>query len=160
MLFIRSGSRLLVGLLTVAVVLTGLLASPAQARADRMSMAGIGTAVVPTDGAATFDGTLNGSPLSGPFTGTLTPADGTLPTVGSCEDAAARLQVTDERGRFVELNAAAGKVCAVWLPLGIMQAFDGQFTVAATSERRLRRVVGAMQVRLLGDQSDVYAVGG
>jgi hypothetical protein len=47
----------------------------------------------------------------------------------------------------------------VWLPLGIMQAFDGRFQVAATSERRLRRIVGVMQVRLLGSQSDVYATG-
>lgn len=159
MLFTRSGSRLLIGLLAAAVVLTGLLASPAQAGGNKMSMAGIGTAVVPTDGAATFDGSLNGSPLSGAFTGTLTPADGTLPAVGACEDAAARLQVTDERGRFVEL-VAAGNVCSVGLPLGIMQAFDGRFSVAATSERRLRRIAGAMQVRLLGTQSDVYAVGG
>lgn len=104
MLFTRSSSRLLIGLLAAAVVLTGLLASPAHARAGKMSMAGIGTAVVPTDGEAPFNGTLSGSPLSGAFTGTLTPADGTLPV-------------------------------------------------------RVHRVVGPMQVRLLGDQSDVYAVG-
>lgn len=160
MLFTTSRSRLLIGLLAATAALTGLLAAPAHARSDKLSMAGIGTAAVPTEGSATFGGTLNGSPLSGAFTGTLAPADGTLPLIGSCEDAAARLQVTDEDGRYVELVAAAGRVCAVWLPLGTMQAFDGRFEVAATNVRRLSRIAGALQVRLLGSQSDVYAVGG
>ena len=156
----RTTKGLLIAVLASALLLTGLLAAPAEAALKKLQLAGIGTASVPLEGAATFEGSLSGTPLSGPYAGLLEPADGTLPALGTCEEATTRLYVHDGSGRNVELLAHAGQVCSIWLPLGIMQAFDGHFEVVSTSERRLRRAEGHMQVRLLGDLSDVYAVGG
>ena len=70
------------------------------------------------------------------------------------------MYVHDGAGSYVELLAPAGQVCSIWLPLGTMQAFDGHFDVVSTSERRLRRADGPIQVRLLGQLSDIYAIGG
>ncbi|GAA2113845.1 hypothetical protein [Nocardioides bigeumensis] len=152
--------RLLVLAAVAATILSALLAAPAQARPAKLQLTGLGDAVVPADGAATFTAYLNGTPLSGRAEGRLEPADGTLPIVGTCEEATARLYVHDGAGRFVDLVAEAGQVCSIWLPLGTMQAFDGHFAVVSTSERKLRRVDGPLQVRLLGEQSDIYATGG
>ena len=159
-MFNKSTPGVLVAVLVSAIIGTGLLAAPAHARADKLAMAGVGGASVPTEGAATFQGDLSGTPLSGVFTGRLDAADGSLPGPGTCESGTARLFVQDGRGRFVELLTESGQVCSTLLPLGSVQAFDGRFNVVSTSEHRLRRVGGALQVRLLGDLSDVYAIGG
>jgi hypothetical protein len=159
MMFTRLTAAVLVAASCSAIAVAGSV-TPAAAAATRLSMAGVGSASVPATGAATYTGHLSGSPLSGEFSGQLDPADGSLPGIGSCESASARVRVQDGRGRFVELLADGGRVCSILLPLGTMQAFDGRFRVVATSEHRLRRVEGALQVRLLGDQSDVYAIGG
>ncbi len=154
-------SKRLIVLAGVAAMLLGaLLATPAEARPTKLQFIGLGDSVVPAEGAATFTADLSGSPISGPGQGRLEPADGSLPAVGACEEATARLYVHDGAGRFVDLIAEAGQVCSIWLPLGTMQAFDGHFDVISTSERKLRRVDGPLQVRLLGEQSDIYAIGG
>jgi hypothetical protein len=157
----RTTRGLLVAALTGALLLTGLLATTAEATALRkLQIAGTGSATVPLEGAATFEGSLSGTPLSGPYVGRLEPADGSLPSLGTCEEATARLHVHDDGGRYVDLVAPAGQVCSIWLPLGTMQAFDVHFDVVSTTERRLRRADGPLQVRLLGELSDVYAIGG
>jgi hypothetical protein len=152
--------RLLVLAAVVAMLLSALLATPVQARPTKLQLIGLGDAVVPVDGAATFTADLSGAPISGSAQGRLEAADGSLPVVGACEEATVFLNVHDGAGRFVDLIAEGGQVCSVWLPLGIMQAFDGRFEVMSTSERKLRRVEGPLQVRLLGEQSDIYAIGG
>jgi hypothetical protein len=157
----RTSRGLLIAALTAALLLTGLLGAPAEAAAlKKLQLAGAGTASVPAQGAATFEGSLSGTPISGPYVGRLEPADGSLPSLGTCEEATARMYVHDGAGSHVELYAPAGQVCSIWLPLGTMQAFDGHFDVVSTSERRLRRAGGPLQVRLLGELSDVYAIGG
>jgi|SRR5688572_4609277 len=157
----HSTKGLLVAALAAALLLTGLLGAPTEAAAlKKLQLAGTGTASVPVEGAATFEGGLSGTPISGPYVGRLEPADGSLPSLGTCEEATARMYVHDGAGAHVELFAPAGQVCSIWLPLGTMQAFDGHFDVVSTSERRLRRAGGPLQVRLLGQLSDVYAIGG
>jgi hypothetical protein len=157
----RTTKSLFIAALAVALLLTGLLGTPSEAAAfKKLQLAGTGTASVPVEGAATFEGSLSGTPISGPYVGRLEPADGSLPSPGTCEEATARLYVHDGAGAHVELFAPAGQVCSIWLPLGTMQAFDGHFDVVSTSERRLRRADGPLQVRLLGQLSDVYAIGG
>ena len=158
-MFTRLTIAALVAATSSAIAVAGA-ATPAGAAATKLSMAGIGSATVPVSGGAACGGVLSGSPISGEFTGHLDPEDGSLPQLGTCESAAARLRVEDARGRYVELLAEGGRVCSVFLPLGTMQAFDGRFRIVSTSEHRLRRVDGALQVRLLGNQSDVYAIGG
>ena len=134
---------LLVAALAAALLLTGLLGTPSEAAAlKKLQLAGTGTASVPLEGAANFEGSLSGTPISGPYVGRLEPADGSLPSLGTCEEATARMYVHDGAGSYVELFASAGQVCSIWLPLGTMQAFDGHFEVVSTSERRLRRADG------------------
>jgi hypothetical protein len=119
-------------------------------------VAGLGTADTGV-GSVSYAGDLSGRPFSGAFSGTVSADDGTLPPVGVCEPATATLAVQDGKGRAYELFSA-GKVCGIYLPLGVMQQFSGRYVVSSASQRGLERTDGFLDVRLLNGQSDVYAI--
>jgi hypothetical protein len=65
------------------------------------------------------------------------------------------------RGRCDRQGPAASTSCGRrpglrYLPLGVMQR-SGRWMVSSTSVRKLTRVEGVLDVRLLNGQSDVYA---
>lgn len=145
-------------LATATVALGGTLvaAAPASAAAARIQVAGVGAAAAGS-GPVGYAGELSGRPYSGAFSGTVSADDGSLPPVGVCEPAIATLAVQDGKGHAFELFSA-GKVCGVYLPLGVMQQFTGRYVVTSSTQRGLERTDGFLEVRLLNGQSDVYAI--
>jgi hypothetical protein len=149
----------------LAAVAVGVLAAagataPATAAPKaRIQVSGLGTTTVLSEGVTRFDGEQYAEPLPGPFAGVVRAMDGTMPALGECEPANAFLRVTESGGsRYFEL-AGTGEVCGLLLPLGTMHRFQGAFTVASTTEKKLARVTGVMDIRLLNGQADVYARG-
>ena len=65
------------------------------------------------------------------------------------------LRVTEGKKSY-ELTSN-GEVCAIFLPLGTMQAFSGRFTVTSTTVPKIRNTTGVVDFRLLNDQADLYA---
>jgi hypothetical protein len=146
---------LLTAALTASAAVLGTTAT-ATAATPRIHVAGLGTSVA-TSGGADYEGWLSGRPFSGDFTGAVAADDGSLPTVGACEPATATLRVESSKGQSFALFSP-GKVCAVYLPLGVMQQFTGRYVVTSATQRGLLRTDGHLDVRLLNGQSDVYAI--
>ena len=102
-----TGTRRRIG--TVAVIgialLAGIGGAVAAASKPAIQLAGTGTDQPVDGGTVTVRGTATGRPVNGPYTGTLTANDGSLPEPGECESATATLRVNGTKRRFVELAA-------------------------------------------------------
>lgn len=134
------------------VVLAG---TQATAGGAKILAVGLGTST-PIATGLHYEGNVHGQPFDGAFSGQVLADDGSLPAVGSCEPAVSTLRV-DGPGDFYTLESS-GQVCGVYLPLGVMQRFEGRWTVTETSRKKLARVDGHMDIRLMNGKADVYAV--
>jgi hypothetical protein len=137
---------------TAGLIAIGLAVAPAGAAGrPRIDLDGAGTFTSRDDGVALV-GTATGDPFDGSYAGTLTPLDGTFPGPGSCEPATVEVRYDGPRAHFLEL-AAQGAVCGqhVQPPFVVTQVFTGRFAVAATSQRRVARTDGFLDVRLAED---------
>lgn len=144
--------RTLTTLAAVTAATTLAIAGPAAA-SSRLSMAGTGTSEVGTT-TVTVAGELSGSPVSGPYAGTVS-VPGGVPAVGECAPAHAELRVDGAGGATITL-ASDGEVCSTIVPW-VLQDFRGRFTVSDYSKRGWRSINGFLEVRALNGLSDVYA---
>lgn len=124
--------------LIAGAVLAGT-AVPAQAAPPaRVDLRGatVGSYTLDDGGAAHLTGDATGKPFDGAYTAVLAADDGTLPEPGVCEPATATVDVTGERGRYLQL-AGTGRVCgeytdATWVAT---HRFVGRYQVTDSSVR-------------------------
>lgn len=128
----------------------------AAAGGAKILAVGVGTSA-PSGAGLHYEGNVHGQPFDGAFSGHVLADDGSLPAVGSCEPAVGTLRVEGPGGGFYSLESH-GQVCGVYLPLGVMQRFQGRWVVTETSRKKLARVDGHMDIRLMNGKSDVYAI--
>lgn len=148
--------RRLVAAIAATAAIATITAHPAAAAGGKLTLIGLGTYEIAADGTIGYSADLSGTPVAGPATGAVAATDGTLPSVGRCEPGIAILRVDDAQGRHVSLSSA-GEVCALYLPLGVMQQFRGRWAVESTSLRKLTKTTGVFDLRFLNGQSDIYA---
>jgi hypothetical protein len=134
---------------TVATLAVSATAAPAAKPLVDLRGAAIGTHVVDAAGTAHLSGSVVGLPFDGTYVATLAAADGSLPAPGSCEPAAATLEVTGSRDRTLTLEAA-GQVCGQYADATyvVTQSFTGRYIVTDASSRRLRGTDGWMSAIL------------
>jgi hypothetical protein len=98
--------------------------------------------------------------LDATISATMTVADGTLPTIGECESAAATFVVTGERDADMTLTSE-GTVCRVQhpnFPSYITVQFDGQHTVVEAKRPQLRGGTGSLSINISpGGFTSLYA---
>lgn len=111
-----------------------------------------------TAGAAVATGSVSGAPFDGTFRASLQPTDGTLPGPGVCEPAHASLRIDGPRGRYAVLLGNA-EVCgqSVDSVHVVTHVFSSTYSVAVTSERKLRGGDGWMEIRLTADGRGVVS---
>jgi hypothetical protein len=125
-----------------------------------IQLVGTGTFQLADDGTVTLRGTATGRSVTGPYTGTLTANDGTLPDPGQCEPATATLRVDGRRRRFVELTAH-GDVCGQWTDAvhRVTHVFTGRYDVTSSFPPRIHGTDGFYEVRVTDDEiSSVFAI--
>lgn len=144
--------RTLTTLAAIVATSTLAVAAPADA-AGRLSLAGTGTSEVSASSIAVA-GEVSGSPVSGPYTGTVT-VPGGVPPVGECAPAYAEITV-GRAGRATITLGSHGEVCSTIVPW-VLQDFRGRFEVTDSSKRCWRKITGFLNVRAVNGLSDVYA---
>jgi hypothetical protein len=149
-------SRITLALVTAVLGLTAT-ATPVAAANPRVVVSGLGSYSLTGSSAAAYEADVHGRPYSGPATGQVELADKPFPSPGNCEPATATLRVTDDRGRAYALTAT-GQVCGEYLPLGVMQRFQGRYAITSASQRGLVGTVGHVDLRLLNGEVSVYAI--
>lgn len=148
--------------LIAGAVLAAGTAGPAQAAATKIDLRGatVGSYTLDADGSARVTGDVIGKPFAGPYTAVLTPADGTLPEPGVCEPATVAVDVTGERGRYLQL-AGTGEVCGKWTgPNSVVtHRFVGRYQVVDSSVRSTLRTDGWIGVSLaLENRANLEAI--
>jgi len=132
-------------LIAGAVLAAGTAVPATAAPPPRVDLRGaeVGTFVVDDAGAAHLAGSVTGKPFSGAYTAVLTPEDGSLPEPGVCEPATATVDVTGEKGRYLELDAT-GEVCGKWTDATyvVTHKFTGRYEVTDSSVRNTRGTDG------------------
>lgn len=121
-----------------AVLALGTVAPAEAAPPPRIDLRGaaIGSYTLDETGAAHLAGDASGKPFDGAYTAVLAADDGTLPEPGVCEPATATVDITGDRGRFLQL-AGTGRVCGEYTgPTWVAtHRFVGRYTVTASSVR-------------------------
>ncbi len=146
--------------LTLAGAVLLALAPAASAGKHKVNFDGYGSYTLAGDGSVSYGGTATGEPFDGNYTGTLTPADGTLPAAGTCEDGTATLVLQGDRNRSLEL-VATGDICGqhVQPPFIVTQVFTGRYEIVAASQKRFLGDEGFFSVRLSNDgQASVFGI--
>ncbi len=132
--------------LIAGAVLTVGAVAPAQAapppRIDLRSTT-LGTYVLDDAGAAVIAGDVSGKPFDGAYTAVLAADDGSLPEPGACEPGTATVEVTGERGRYLQL-AATGEICGKWIGPNnaVTHKLVGRYQVVDSSVRNTRGTDG------------------
>ena len=135
---------------TIALIAGAILAAgtavPAQAAAPaRVDLRGatIGSYTLDSAGAAHLTGDATGKPFDGAYTAVLAADDGTLPEPGVCEPATATVDITGDRGRYLEL-AGTGRVCGEYTGpnWAATHRFVGRYVVTDSSVRNTRGTDG------------------
>lgn len=146
--------------LTMGVALAAAAPASAYGPNPKVSVSGLGTHSSGA-GAATYSGYSYAElPFQGEYSGVVTVTDGSFPPLGECEPATATVRVDEDGGNgHVEL-AASGEVCGILVGAWTMQRFEGRWTVASTSVKKIARSEGVVDLRLLSDgQADLYVWG-
>lgn len=132
--------------LIAGAVLAAGTALPAQAAGPaRVDLRGVpmGSFVVDATGTAHLSGNVTGKPFDGTYTAVLTADDGSLPDRGVCEPATATVDVTGERGRYLQL-VGTGRVCGEYSgpTWAVDHRFVGRYQVVSSSVRSARGTDG------------------
>ncbi len=143
-----------------ALVTTGLAAALAlapvtsaqAAKKPLVNFSGMGSYSINSAGTAVATGTVTGTPFNGTFSASLQALDGTLPDPGACEPGHGYIRMEGPRGQYAAFIGNAN-VCGQHLlpPNVVTQAFSGTYSVAVTSERKLRDGDGWFEIRLTVD---------
>ena len=138
-------------------------ALPAQAAAPPkidLRGASVGSYTLDGTGAAHLTGDAIGKPFDGTYTAVLTADDGTLPEPGVCEPATATVDITGDRGRYLQL-AGSGNVCGQWADATyvVTHRFTGRYVVSGSSVRNTLRTDGWLGLTLATeDRANLEAI--
>ena len=135
---------------TAALIAGAVLAAGTAVPADaapppKIDLRGatVGSYTLDENGAAHLTGDVTGKPFDGAYTAVLAAGDGTLPEPGVCEPGTATVDVTGERGRYLQL-AATGEICGTWADATyvVTHKFVGRYQVTDSSVRNTLRTDG------------------
>ena len=132
-------------LIAGAVLAAGTAVPAAAAPPAKVDLRGVplGSYTLDDAGAAHLTGDATGKPFDGSYTAVLAADDGTLPAPGVCEPATATVDITGERGRYLQL-AGTGRVCGEYTgpTWAATHRFVGRYQVTDSSVRTARGTDG------------------